>query len=54
MATTSITKQFVVKDKKTFDDLLKAVEKISKRKAIDNDSDSLSKGREVLKHFSPI
>lgn len=53
MATTSITKQFVVKDKKAFNNLLKTIEKVPKRTIIAKDGTSLSKGREILKQFSP-
>ena len=51
VATSSITKQFVVKDYKAFEKLLNEAEKIPKREAT-QDSPSLKKGREALKRFS--
>lgn len=51
MATSSITKQFVVKDYKAFEKLLNEAEKMPKREAT-QDSPSLKKGREALKRFS--
>lgn len=51
MATSSITKQFVVKDPKAFKRLMDEAAKIPERKAT-QDSPSLNKGREALKRFS--
>ena len=51
MATSSITKQFVVKDYKAFEKLLNEAEKMPEREAT-QDSPSLKKGREALKRFS--
>lgn len=52
MATSSITKEFVVKDEKAFEKLLKKVEQMPERKVSATQSPSLAKGREVLKKFS--
>lgn len=51
MATSSITKQFVVKDPKAFRKLMTESARIPERKAT-QDSPSLNKGREALKRFS--
>lgn len=51
MATSSITKQFVVKDPKAFKRLMDESAKMPERKAT-QDSPSLNKGREALKRFS--
>lgn len=51
MATSSITKQFVVKDYKAYEKLVVKAEKIPKSEAT-QDSPSLKKGREALKRFS--
>ena len=51
MATSSITKQFVVKDDKAFDKLLHDVKQASAPKANPSPS-SLDKGREALARFS--
>lgn len=51
MATSSITKQFVVKDPKAFERLVTESAKLPDRKAT-KDSPSLNKGRELLRQFS--
>lgn len=51
VATSSITKQFVVKDHKAFEKLVDEAAKLPKREAT-QDSPSLKKGREALKRFS--
>ena len=51
MATSSITKQFIVKDQKAFEKILRESAKLPNRKAT-QDSPSLNKGREALKQFS--
>lgn len=51
MVTSSITKQFVVKDKKAFSKLMSESAKLPERKATQN-SPSLDEGREALKHFT--
>ena len=51
VATSSITKQFVVKDQKAFERLVAESEKLPDRKAT-KDSSSLNKGRELLSRFS--
>lgn len=50
VATSSITKQFVVKDPKAFRKLMTESARIPERKAT-QDSPSLNKGREALKRF---
>lgn len=50
MATSSITKQFVVKDPEAFRKLMTESARIPERKAT-QDSPSLNKGREALKRF---
>ncbi len=52
MATSSITKEFVVKDTEAFEKLLKKVEQMPERKVSATQSPSLAKGREALKKFS--
>ena len=52
MATSSITKQFVVKDAKAFEKLMVEIEKQPERKVITEENTSLDKGREALKRFS--
>ena len=52
MATSSITKEFVVKDMKAFDALVRETQSIPKRKLTATESPSLAKGRELLKKFS--
>lgn len=51
MATSSITKQFVVKDEKAFEKMLNDVKQASVPKVISAPS-SLDKGREALARFS--
>ncbi|MBQ6715946.1 MAG: hypothetical protein IJN21_05435 [Clostridia bacterium] len=51
MATSSITKQFIVKDTKAFEKLLAEASKKPERKTT-TDSPSLNKGREALRQFS--
>lgn len=51
MATSSITKQFVVKDAKAFEKLVSEAKNAPDRKPT-KDSPSLKKGREALKRFS--
>lgn len=52
MATSSILKQFVVKDSEAFERLLDEVEGAQRREAAQVCS-ALEKGREALKRFSP-
>ena len=52
MATSSITKQFVVKDAEAFEKLLSEIEKQPERKITTEENPSLDKGREALKQFS--
>lgn len=52
MATSSITKQFIIKDEKTFRKLKKELDNAPERKTVVNKkSSSLSRGREGLKKF---
>ena len=51
VATSSITKQFVVKDPKAFEKILQESAELPNREAT-QDSPSLKKGREALKQFS--
>ena len=51
VATSSITKEVIVKDDTAFIRLLSKAEEIPERKAT-KDSPSLNKGREALKRFS--
>ena len=51
MATSSITKHFVVKDEKAFEEMLAEASKKPERKST-VDSPSLNQGREALKRFS--
>ena len=51
MATSSILKQFVVKDYKAFERLLREAEKVQRCEAVQGCS-ALEKGREALKRFS--
>lgn len=51
MATSSITKDFVVRDEKAFKKLIKEVNNLPARKNVVKDSTSLSEGREALKRF---
>lgn len=52
MATSSITKQFVVKNAKAFEKLLEEARTMPDRKVEATVSPSLAKGREALKRFS--
>lgn len=52
MATSSITKQFVVKDHKAFEKVLAELDKKPEARKTTADSPSLNKGREILKRFS--
>ena len=52
MATSSILKQFVVKDYEAFERLLRETERAQWREAVQVCS-ALEKGREALKMFSP-
>lgn len=51
MATSSITKQFIAKDTKAFEELLKDKEKILEKKTIVDKNTSLNRGRMALKKF---
>ena len=51
MATSSILKQFVVKDYEAFERLLREAERVQQREAVQGCS-ALEKGREALKRFS--
>lgn len=51
MATSSILKQFVVKDSEAFEKLLREAEGVQRREAVQGCS-ALEKGREALKRFS--
>lgn len=50
MATSSILRQFIVKDYEAFERLLREAEKVQHREAIQRCS-ALEKGREALKRF---
>lgn len=52
VATSSITKQFVAKDSKAFEKLLKEAEKTPERTAAVRENSSLDRGRKALKQFS--
>lgn len=52
MATSSITKQFIVKDMEAFEKLMAEIEKQPEREVIPEEGSSLQKGREALKQFS--
>lgn len=51
MATSSILKQFAVKNYEAFERLLREAEKVQRREAVQGCS-ALEKGREALKRFS--
>lgn len=51
MATSSITKNFVVRDEKAFKRLLKEEKALPARNTVVKNSTSLSEGREALKQF---
>ena len=52
MATSSIRKQFVARDREAFERLLKEAEKMPERKAAVFENSSLDRGRKALKQFS--
>ena len=52
MATSSITKQFVVKDHEAYERLLAEISQKPERKTTTEASSSLAKGRELLKRLS--
>lgn len=52
MATSSITKQFTVKDNDAFEKLLKDAEKDAKRELAVYEGSSLDRGRKALEQFS--
>ncbi len=52
MATTSIKKQFIAKDIKTFNTLAKEVENAPTREVKVSNPSSLKRGTELLKQFS--
>ena len=51
MATSSITKEFVVKDEAAFKKLLEDIKKAPPRRKTAYEESSLCKGREALKQF---
>lgn len=52
MATTSITKEFIVKDAALYDTLKKAVTQIPAQEVKTTEPSNIEKGRELLKSFS--
>jgi hypothetical protein len=52
MATSSITKTFIIRDRKVFEKLVKETQNLPGKSAADANSSSLKRGKEALKHFS--
>jgi hypothetical protein len=52
MATSSLHKEFVVKDKKAFEQLKKDIEEKANLNTTVEVAHSLEEGEEILKHFS--